>query len=222
MKLGKKYPRRHWNKAFFSHASMASCYWGGFIAADGTIDHCHSSIRVRLAEKDRGHLQSLAKEIEYDGNLITNSATNSVGLQLYNAQSAICDLENFFNIVPNKSISLRPPLELEMWPVERKKAYLVGYIDGDGCIRYDKRDNLLHLDIFSGSSLLVRWAKWFLEEEYSLPSKKIFESKGGRGYLYRLIGKRAELVREDLRTTYQYQLRRKWDCIAHPRSEQDV
>lgn len=45
---------------------------------------------------------------------------------------------------------------------------------------------------------------------YGFQDKKIFVSKNGKGSLYRLIGRRAEVVLKDLNKIYKYQLNRKW------------
>ena len=204
--------KHHHNKTFFSEPTIASCYWAGFLAADGCIRRS-DSVSLRLSNKERYHIEAFKNVVEYSGPIIEAPKTNSCGVTVYAAQQWHYDLENNFNVVPNKSLTLKPPHGLIGWGDEFEKAFVVGYIDGDGCIRYDNRDGILQLDVFSGSGRLVRWAKERLETWFGLPDKRIFKAANGRSYLYRLLGKQAEYVREELRGVYQFQLARKWNVV---------
>ena len=105
--------------------------------------------------------------------MLYSEKTKSFAIQIYGAHQVCYDLENIFNIVPNKSLTLKYPFELELWSKDLIKAFIIGYIDGDGCIKFCKRDKTLILDIFSGSLNIIKWFKSFLEQEYNLPEKNI-------------------------------------------------
>lgn len=111
---------------------------------------------------------------------------------------------------------LKPPYALEHYSTDVQKAFLIGFIDGDGCIRYDKRDGYLVLEAFSASLKFIQWIKRFLETEYSLPNKSIY-SYGPRKHTYRLYGRKAELALLDLRGRCINQMARKWFPIKHPK-----
>lgn len=208
---------RTYNKNFFKVPNVLNCYWAGFIAADGCISDKYNSFHIALAEKDKEHLDLFAKTIDYSGNLLYFRKTKAFSLQLYSSHQISLDLENLFNITENKSLTLRPPRGLELYNNDIfLKSFLIGFIDGDGCIKYCERDKSIIVD-FSGASLFfIKWIKYFLENEYDLPSKKIYTANSSIRpfYTYRLQGKNAFLVLKDLDAINVPKLRRKWDKLS--------
>lgn len=206
-------PKYHYDKFFFNVPTLENSYWAGFIAADGTIDNkWNNSLKIALAEKDVEHLRTLAKTIGYDGPLLYSVKTKSYALQLYGAHQFSYDLENIFNATNKKSLTLCAPYELYFWSDTFLKSYLVGFIDGDGSIKFCKRDRALIVDIFSGSERFVKWVKVFLEKTYDLPDKRIY-SYSSTGFLYRLQGKNAIKVLTDLAKLNVPKLSRKWNKL---------
>lgn len=199
------------NQIFFNNPNMLNCYWAGFIGADGSISNTNNCLKIGLAEKDTNHLTRFKNDIEFTGPISYRSKTKSSEIQIYGAQTLIYDLENCFNIVSNKSLTLKPPVELMFYDKELIKSYIVGYIDGDGCIKFDKRDKTFILDLYSGSLRIIKWFKYFLELEYPLKDKKIYSY--GNGHLYRLQGKQALIVLSDLNKLDVPKLARKWDKL---------
>ena len=78
------------NHDFFSKNTLKSCYWAGFIAADGCV--FKNQVRLALAEKDIDHLRLFKKDLRirtqintvkrwiFDANVLllpVNSATRS-------------------------------------------------------------------------------------------------------------------------------------------------
>jgi hypothetical protein len=202
--------RHGYDRTFFSQINLKNSYWAGFVAADGSVSWKHNSFGLALAAKDREHLEKFAKMIGYTGSLQHNRKTASYKLQLYSNAQWAYDLENNFNIVPDKSLVLKGPYELH--DDEHIKAFLVGYIDGDGCIKVCKRDRSLILDVFSGSELLVRWVKMELERIYGLSPKKFYSY--GNGHTYRVQGAAAEMILRDLAAMPIPRLQRKWSRVA--------
>lgn len=137
-KLKKHIAINNWGKVLpiiefedvFEQLDEYSCYWGGFLAADGNVDS-RKRIRLMLQYDDIGHLEKLKE-------LLGSTHTISYNTDQYNRCSfefthkKICeDLEHNFNIIPNKTDRLKFPKHLT---VEQMRHYIRGYFDGDGSI----------------------------------------------------------------------------------------
>jgi DNA-binding transcriptional regulator WhiA len=200
---------REYNKNYFSKITEKSAYWGGFLAADGSISDRNHSVSLTLAQKDLKHLEAFKNEIKYSGNLLFCPKTNSNRINLYSAHKMIYDLENIYNITANKSLNLKCPEGIVCESDQVIKSYIVGYIDGDGCIKYCKRDNLYILDVFSGSLKIIKWIKNELERIYNLKPRKIYSYKNG--HTYRISGKVLLSIIDDLKELPIPKLERKWN-----------
>jgi hypothetical protein len=128
---------------FFEKFSVLNCYYAGFIAADGCIyekNDNNKSLIIKLAAKDRCHLEEFKKNIQYVGNINSNSFKYEYkGVQSFkescrlkiNNVKIVNDLAKNFEIYPNKTFNITFPIKLK-----NKKhidAFILGYIDGDGC-----------------------------------------------------------------------------------------
>lgn len=118
------------NEVGFDEYSEESCYWAGFIAADGCVD-TKSRIRVMLKYDDITHLEKLKEFLKSTHTISSNTTTyNRCSFEI--TSQHICDmLELNFNVVPNKTDKLVFPKHL---PQEYMRHYLRGYFDGDGSI----------------------------------------------------------------------------------------
>jgi hypothetical protein len=127
-----------YNKNYFKEVNTSTCYWAGFIAADGYIDTIHNKIRIKLSLKDLVQLEQFKKELRFSGNIRTYMRDTNKGLgfktcylDLCGAQDLIKDLKNNFNIGTKKSLTLKNPY---LPNTLHKLSYLKGLIDGDGSI----------------------------------------------------------------------------------------
>ena len=198
------------NSKFFNNVSLLTSYWAGFLAADGSIDLTNNSVRLRLSNTDMEHVKKFSSDVSYTGKLTFSPKTNSGGVQLYSAHEMMRSLKDTFNITPNKSLTLQPP-NLESYHDDIIKSYIIGYIDGDGCIKYVKRDDCLVLDIFSGSKPFIEWIKQKIEKWYPFIERPIYSYKNG--HTYRLNGKVANKVLVDLLKIDIPRLTRKWNKV---------
>jgi hypothetical protein len=82
-----------------------------------------------------------------------------------NSSKIVSDLRDNFNIVPNKSLILMPPLRI---PNNFRKHFIRGYIDGDGHIGWHKGNNTVRINIASGSQDILGWMRKIIIEENSL------------------------------------------------------
>lgn len=118
------------NESAFDEYDEYSCYWAGFLAADGCVD-TKNRVRVMLKYDDIGHLEKLKT-------FLRSTHAISVNTDKYNRCSFevtsphICDMLDInFNIVPNKTDKLKFP---KFIPRKYLIHFLRGYFDGDGSI----------------------------------------------------------------------------------------
>ena len=65
-------PHKHYNVRFFDTYTSESCYWAGFIAADGYIRNDRDAVCIHLCNIDINHLYKIKELTDYEGN-ISNS-----------------------------------------------------------------------------------------------------------------------------------------------------
>jgi len=102
-------------------------YWAGFIAADGCVLKNTNAVSIGLAKKDSSHLYKLKR--------ILGGGVWDSGDKTDWKITGCNDLRNFLfglNIVPRKSLILKPPASLKNDKITRE--FMRGYFDGDGCI----------------------------------------------------------------------------------------
>lgn len=179
------------NEDFFSTYTKKSCYWAGFINADGHLEKRQKkgkesfcmSLSINLSYKDYEHLKKFNKTLSRD-NLIREYETNDY--RLYNfslKRHKICfDLNNNFDIAFNhKSLNEKVSYKI---PKEFLKDFLRGHFDGDGSISVTK--NAVFMTVV-GSKVLCERFKEILSEEYNKDIGAVVQdSKNPNMYLYRI------------------------------------
>lgn len=118
------------NKEAFDEYSEESCYWAGFLAADGNVD---SKKRVRLMLKydDIGHLEKFKTFLKSTHTISSNTDTY-YRCSFEFTSEYVCEALFFnYNIVPNKTDCLEFPSHI---PEKYLKYYIRGYFDGDGSL----------------------------------------------------------------------------------------
>lgn len=118
-------------------------YWIGFILADGHIDN--GRLSIKLGKKDYKHIQRLANYIEYYGRDITE---NSPSLSIMNTEF-INKLALKFDINPQKTYN---PSNIKFINnINLLVSLIIGFIDGDGCIRkqYKRKDSVITIKCHS-------------------------------------------------------------------------
>jgi hypothetical protein len=197
------------NVNYFSKFDQETCYWAGFIAADGCIYPKENKVKLRLGSLDREHLERFREVIEYSGDIYDEPNYPSSEINIYSAVQVISDLYRYYNITGRKSLTLKPPnLTEHLW----SKCYIIGYIDGDGCIS-EKQGNSLGLDILGTLEML-----FFIKNKFEVwyPRKKNPQDIYCRGKFYRFAvsGKRAVHILTDLLSFDVPRLERKWNKVA--------
>lgn len=155
----------YYNESFFLEKSLRSCYWAGFIAADGWITypkHGQKVVGIRLKDSDRKHIETFSTDI--NGGYICEGSqpAESYGGSrcryvqiLANNDRLVEGLEGNFNITQRKSLTLEPPSNLNE---DQKVAFAAGYIDGDGSYTWHKlsKGRAPALTVY-GSLSMVTW-----------------------------------------------------------------
>ncbi len=197
---------------FFQNVNEKSAYWAGWIAADGNIDKKHFGLKANISKKDSIIFDRLIEDIGYSGHIIKSSKPNQVSLHISNFKRNAMLLKDIYNITPRKSFTLQPP---KLFSINHIKAFIVGYIDGDGCIRYRKNGNKLEilLDIV-GTKELLEWIKQIFNSVIPpIRSPLKLRHHGNNIYSYRITGKRAARILMWLNEVPVKKLERKWEKI---------
>lgn len=157
------------NETAFDEYSEYSCYWAGFIAADGCVDS-KNRVRIMLKYDDLDHLEKFKDYLK-------STHTISVNTDKYNRCSFeltsphMCDMLDInFNIVPNKTDKLKFPKHL---PARYLIHYLRGYFDGDGsiCESFSNKNSItasLYATFCSGSRDFSEYLFEYLKNTLSL------------------------------------------------------
>jgi len=126
--LRKKTPQIRVNHFSFSSYNAESCYWAGFILADGYIRN--NTLEIKQAKKDRSHLEKIKKWIAFEGEI--KGRDNYYGISISSSQ-LINDLKNKFEIGNKKSLTCFISKKI---PQKYLTDFIRGYFDGDGSITY--------------------------------------------------------------------------------------
>lgn len=144
----------------FNSVNKWSCYWAGFIGADGWISKKKNTIRIELKSTDCEHLHKFCDFIGRERSSVRiyrrtkwEKEYKSAILEIGNA-NIVRGLVNNFNISTAKSFTLcSPELKSELYI----KSYILGYFDGDGSVGF--YNGIVKFNITSGSENIVRWIK---------------------------------------------------------------
>jgi hypothetical protein len=117
------------NEKAFDEYSEESCYWAGFLAANGCVDTKHR-VRIMLKYDDFNHLEKFKAFMQSTHTISTNTYKyNRCSFEFTNTY--ICDILDInYSIIPNKTDKLK----LTVLPTKFMRHYLRGYFDGDGSI----------------------------------------------------------------------------------------
>lgn len=158
-------PHSHYDVHFFDTYTPESCYWAGFIAADGYIRDDRDATTIHLCNDDINHLYKIKELTKYEGNISNSKQECSIvfagkwfGEKLYKN----------YELTPRKTYDIHIS---EKIPKNMLKHYVRGYFDGDGCI-YDSK-GYPNLNFSSGSfEILNQLIKVFQDIGVSLQTKE--------------------------------------------------
>jgi len=165
---GKKSPTIQ-NKTAFDEYTELSCYWAGFLAADGNIDS-KGRIRLMLKYDDILHLEKF-KEYLQSTHTVSSNTTKYNRCSFEFTDKNMCEtLDLNFNIVPQKSLKIKFP---HFMPANMYKHFIRGYFDGDGsiCESFSNKNSTtatLYSTFTSGSYDFINFICTFLAERLKL------------------------------------------------------
>lgn len=119
---------KYLNHNVFSNYTKESCYWAGFLAADGCID-INNTISFELEGKDKDTIFKFKEFCEAEHDISYKENTNSYRIRFV-SKSIKEDLLYNFSVSVDKTHNLELPLLSEVW---QYAAYYRGFFDGDGC-----------------------------------------------------------------------------------------
>lgn len=165
--------RQHFfKKDRWKEQTPESCYWAGFLAADGCLIEYSPgrfSLALELQKSDQDVLKRFSDFCEYSGPLQKErlkKLKNKDGFSITKSIRINCgtewleDLKNNFSIVPRKTHILQPPHIEDTFLIY---CFLIGYIDGDGCIHRVESRNSVSLTVVSCSKEMGKWVQSHLD-----------------------------------------------------------
>jgi len=146
------------NKSAFDEYTEESCYWAGFLAADGNVDS-KGRIRLMLKYDDILHLEKFKKYLQSTHTISSNTTTyNRCSFEF--TDKNMCEILDLnFNIVPEKSLVMKFPSFIHS---STMRHFLRGYFDGDGsiCESFSNRNSTtatLYTTFCSGSFDFIKF-----------------------------------------------------------------
>jgi len=125
------------NKSFFMSYTKESCYWAGFILADGYIRKNSSNLHIKLHKRDSNHLINFLRCLDIlESDILNmvkyreNDKENYCYIDLH-IDEFIIGLRDLFSIVNKKSLTAKIDNKI---PENMLKHFIRGYFDGDGSI----------------------------------------------------------------------------------------
>lgn len=192
------------DRNFFSQFTNQSCYWAGFIAADGYIS-IDNKLILHIHRKDEDLLVKFKQELHYEGNIVQKEYKGRISSKLQIACKDIShDLKYNFGIMNNKSLVLKPPLILQ--DKEHILSYIIGYLDGDGwiCMKNQKLDMGL-----CGTYDMMSWIAYYINKYYGV---YLNIKKNNTIFCVRTSGTKAIYLRDELlKIQTPHRLSRKWN-----------
>jgi hypothetical protein len=207
------------NEYYWTVPNIENSYFAGFIAADGCLYERpkgnSKQLLIKIVESDRQILERFIKAIQYTGQLkqvIPKEYTYKNGysfigksqsmLGVYKADQYFEDLKKWYNLNPRKSLTLEPP---NLTNIELIKAYIIGYIDGDGCIGTVSNKSHRKRITIKGTKIFLEWVKAML----AVNGGSIYCS--GNIYTLDYQNNNADAVYSQLVTMDVPRLERKWN-----------
>lgn len=142
---------------YFKTQSENMAYILGFLAADGNVSKKENSVSIQLHIQDIELLKQISNELKNErpiDHYITKNGRDTCKLQFWSAEIKK-DLA-IYNIVPNKTFTLQPPLFLKQ---DFIPDFLRGYFDGDGSIYNRNKGNGKAVSISGASQKMMDWIR---------------------------------------------------------------
>ena len=203
---------------FLDDLNEKSAYWWGFIMADGHLSP-KGELCVTLSGKDKDHLQILAQHLKCQVAIrvrsggFTVNPTEFIDLRIQDKKFQ----EKWYSILSYVNPKTYNPPRLEIFYKENLLVYfLIGLIDGDGCIWTSHQSETHHSSIALKIEVHPSWEERFIElfskvnEMYDI---KFNIKINNKGYVQATIASRKDLEKLYKYTTKCDYLARKWEKV---------
>jgi hypothetical protein len=210
---------------FFETPNPINSYIAGFLAADGSIrlsDKQAPVLVLSLSAKDLSHLEIIKSKLQYTGPIYDHTNHRTKGghgmmtLQISVSEEYTKHLADNFGVTPRKTYRLEPPA----LDYINSLCYLIGLIDGDGCVHITPDRIEASISFVSSSEVAVKWIKNTIDQ-IDIPSPRagrtvnITPKYGGNAFTIRYQGLKAiGLIKIAQKLKHQFHiplLDRKWD-----------
>lgn len=145
------------NKQFFNIYTNESCYWAGFILADGNIRGNRNSLQIKLAKIDKEHLYKFLKIIKCDNVDLVKEYDDYVSLTI-SLDEFKKDLFDNFGITPRKTFTCDI---VDKIPKNKLNHFIRGYFDGDGSI---SKTTMITINFVGTANVLTKMG-WLFREK---------------------------------------------------------
>jgi len=187
-------------------------YWIGFLMADGSINYKTYRLKIGLSMRDKIHLLRFADYINCPN--VRKGNNNSIELSIQDKYN-IPKIIKKFGFVSRKSFNACNLFWLDNVDKNFFISFLIGFIDGDGCINYqtNRKDCAIRIKIHSSwFNNLQLLSNKICKPLNLMPNKVHINNKG-----YSLLGFNNSIILNFLRRkTKELRLpvlNRKWDKI---------
>lgn len=212
------------NDDYFKIQSPNMAYILGLLAADGNILNKENRIQIALSSKDGEILEKINKELQNTRPIkyyTTSKNTEYAKLETYSKEIKQ-DLK-IYNIIPQKTFNLKPPLFLnkEYWI-----DYIRGYFDGDGSVY--KSNRTVCWNICGASKNMIEWIRDVLANKYGIINNKIYTETLSNGtIIYKTVyyGENVKKIFDILYTPNSLYMKRKKDkfsLLINPRDSNSI
>lgn len=179
--------RQHFfNEHAFSCFTPESCYWAGFLAADGWVNQARTRVATELAIRDLDHLVKLCAFLQIGPHIIKKRSkrqpwgiTGHFCSVCFSSTQMAVQIGQNFNIVPAKSNILEPPLKL---PVRYVHHFVRGFFDGDGWVSGTT------FGFSSGSRLFLEWIKRTVQNSVTTGDPNIYKRSNSNAFILEFKG----------------------------------
>lgn len=151
----------HHIQDFFKVPNVVNSYIAGFWAADGCMTEGKEGYRLRLeiSADDESHLQWIKDTLGHEATLSSWGEKKTKFFQMYITNEYGKQMIDNFGLMTRKTYRLTPPA---LGSFEFEFAYLLGLLDGDGCVHLNVNQKLM-LTYCSASLVAVRWVQSMIE-----------------------------------------------------------
>lgn len=181
---------------FWSSYNSISCYWAGFVAADGSV-YPHSqadSYVFSFGIKEKCQIEKFALDCSSDYPIEKRKPSNAKWSDMYYIRHTVDDkwlrdLKKNFNIGLQKTYAYQAPSQI---PADLFPYFLLGFIDGDGSIglqrTHDNKYGSFTIKISLATRSLLDHIRLWVESEYPSNTRPRSIRKCKDGYYHLVIG----------------------------------